>query len=78
MLVSPSRNPVRDQALKAQIEFHGIGIQRRQLTYRLLQETRGGRRYEMAYSKASFTQKNINCRRQYAQKYASCTIEDTF
>lgn len=26
ILVSPSRNPVRDQTLEAQIEFHGINI----------------------------------------------------
>lgn len=78
MLVSPSQNKVRDQALEAQIEFHDINVQRRQLTRRLAQDTQGARRYKMAFSKSSFTQKNIDCRRQHGQKYAGKTIEDTY
>jgi hypothetical protein len=35
MLVSPSRNPVRDQLYEAQIEYHRLPIKKRQLQTRL-------------------------------------------
>jgi hypothetical protein len=41
MLVSPTRNLVRDQALEAQIEYHNLGIKRRALTTRLKGCTKG-------------------------------------
>ena len=45
-LVSPKRNPVRDQMYEAQLEYHHIPVEKRQLQRRLRAETQGGRRYK--------------------------------
>jgi hypothetical protein len=49
MLVSPSRNKVRDQQYEAQIEYHKLPIEKRTLQARLKYCTNGGQRYKMAY-----------------------------
>jgi hypothetical protein len=59
MLVSPTRNPVCDQLLEAQIEYHHIEVGQRQLTRRLLAETDGGRKYKQAYVGKEISDKNI-------------------
>ena len=55
MLVSPSRNPVRDQLYEAQIKHHGLQIKTRQLQRRLKACTKGGQRYRQAYVKKEIT-----------------------
>lgn len=76
MLVSPTRNPVRDQLLEAQIEHHHINVGRRQLTRRLLAETDGGRRYKQAYVQKEISEKNIRNRVTYGKTHVNKTIED--
>jgi hypothetical protein len=76
MLVSPPRNPVRDQAYEAQIEYHGIHIQKRQLQRRLKQCTNGGQRYKQAYICKRMSKKNLASRLQYGQDHQDKTIED--
>ncbi|RDL42414.1 uncharacterized protein BP5553_02393 [Venustampulla echinocandica] len=64
MLVSPLRNPVRDQAYKAQIEFHKLGCKKRSLQARLKACTKGGQRYKQAYIKKEISRQNKR-KRQY-------------
>jgi hypothetical protein len=77
MLVSPSRNPVRDQLLEAQIEFHNLPIKRRQLSNKLKDCTNGGKRYKAAYIKSDYLKNNIKQRQKHGETYAGCTIENT-
>ena len=78
MLVSPSRNPILDQSLEAQIEYYNPDISWRQLTARLKQCTKGGRRYKAAYRKSTFSSPNAPARREHAKKYKGKTVEDTY
>ena len=66
MLISPSRNPVRDQQYKAQIEYYHLPIKKRQLQARLKACTIGGRRYKQAYVKKIVSRKNKGERIHYA------------
>lgn len=76
MLLSPSRNPVRNQGLEAQIAYHKLPIKRRSLTTQLKAHSNGGQMYKQAYTKSTFSQSNINNRRKYAQEHIGKTIED--
>ena len=76
MLVSPSQNHVRDQQLEAQIEYHNIPIQARQLQRRLRAETRGGYRRKQAYVKKILSSNNLEKRTIYGQEHQYKTIED--
>jgi hypothetical protein len=58
MLVLPSRNPVRDQILEAQIEYHELGVKRQSLTTRLKLNTKKARRYKQAYVKKEISGPN--------------------
>lgn len=78
MLVSPSRNPVRDQLLEAQIDYHNIPVKRRQLTTRLQQCTKGARRFKAAYIKSDYSEDNIKQRQKHGDTWAGKTVEDTF
>ena len=76
MLVSPSRNPVRDQLYEAQTEYHKLKIKPRQLVNRLKQATKGGRRYKMAYVKKEISAKNKRGRVKYGETHKDKTIDD--
>ncbi len=76
MLVSPSRNPVRDQLYDAQIEHHKIKVKPRQLIRRLKAETNGGQRYKQAYTRKVLSKKNRGDRVTYGQTHKNKTIED--
>lgn len=76
MLCSPSRNPVREQHLDAQINYHKLPIKSRQLTRRLAQCTKKGRKYKMAYVKKKFTQKTRDARVAYGKEDQDRTIDD--
>ena len=72
MLVSPSRNPVRKQPLEAQISYHNIPVQKRQLQRMLKRHTKGGGRYLCAFVKKVISTKN----RQGREKYSNDHVYD--
>ena len=74
MLVSPSRNPVRDQAYEAQIEFHKLGCKKRSLQARLKACTKGGQRYKQAYVKKEISRQNKRKRVNYGEEHQYKTI----
>ena len=76
MLVSPSRNPVRDQLYEAQIEYHHLPIKARQLKTRLKQATKGGRRFKMASVKKQISSKNKDLRVKYGQEHKDKSVDD--
>jgi hypothetical protein len=69
MLVSPSRNPVRKQPLEAQISYHNIPVQKRQLQYMLKRHTKGGGRYLCAFVKKAISTKNRQGRGKYGDDH---------
>lgn len=75
MLVSPSRNTVRDQLYEAQMEHHNIKGSVLQLKRRLRQETNGGQRYKQAYTKEDFDT-NLRERTNYGQRHQGKTIDN--
>ena len=76
MLVSPSRNPVRDQAYEAQIEHHQLGCKKRSLQARLKKCTKGGQRYKMAYVKKKLSSQNRILRTNYGREHKHKSIHD--
>jgi hypothetical protein len=75
-LVDPARNPVRDQALEAQITYHEIPCKKRQLQYKLKEHTNGGRIYKCAFVKKEISSKNKDDRVAYGQEHEDKTMED--
>ena len=69
MLVSPSRNPVRKQPLDAQIAFHNLPVQKRQLQRKLKEHTKGGGRYLCAFIKKEISKKNRGERAIYGNDH---------
>ena len=76
MLVSPSRNPVRDQLYDAQIEHHDIKVKPRQLVRRILAETKDAQRYKQAYTRKILSQKNRDDRVTYGQTHKHKSVEE--
>ena len=76
MLVLPSRNPVRDQQYKAQIEYHKLPVKKRSLQARLKACTKGGRRYKQAYIKKEIAWKNKGERIHYGAAHLQHTIHN--
>jgi hypothetical protein len=76
MLVSPSRNPVRDQLYEAQIEYHNRPVKRRQLQKKLKEHTKGGQRYKQAYITKEISAKNRTLRTKYGKEHKDKTIHD--
>ena len=76
MLVSPSRNPVRNQTYEAQIAFHELPIKRRALVSGLTRHTNKGRRYKQAYVQKVLSRQNLKNRYEYGLQYCDKTIED--
>ncbi len=77
MLVSPTRNPVRDQLYEAQVEHYHLTIKARQLKTRLKQATKGGRRFKMAYVKEEISGPNKALRVKYGEEHQNKTVEDS-
>ncbi|PQE11533.1 hypothetical protein CJF31_00011044 [Rutstroemia sp. NJR-2017a BVV2] len=69
MLVSPSKNPIRKQPLDAQIEYHKIPVQKRQLQRKLKEHTKKGRRYLCAFIKKVISPKNHEDRTVYGNEH---------
>ena len=76
MLIDPTRNPVRNQLYEAQIDFHHLPVQKRQLQRKIKEHTRGGRRYKMAFVKKQISEKNKEERVEYGQRHRNKTIEE--
>ena len=58
-LVSPSRNPVRNQLYEAQIQYYNLDITKRMLQYGLKRHTRNGARYKMPYVNKKLSPENL-------------------
>jgi hypothetical protein len=76
MLVSPSRNPVRNHPLDVQLEYHKIPVKRRQLTRKLKEYTKGGQIYKCAFVKKEISHKNCNERVSYREEHKDKTVDD--
>jgi hypothetical protein len=76
MLVSPSRNPVRDQLYEAQIQYHHIPIQPRQLIRRLKSCTKNAQRFKQAYVGKVLSKKNRTTRVTYGEEHQDKSIHD--
>jgi DDE superfamily endonuclease len=76
MLVSPSQNPVRDQPYDAQIAFHNIPVQRRQLQRKLKEHTNCGQIYKCAFVKKEISATNKRERVLYRQEHKDKPVED--
>jgi len=75
-LVSPSKNPVRNHPLDAQIAYHNIPVQRRQLTRKLKEHTKGGQIYKCAFVKKEVSSANRDERVAYGREHKDKSIED--
>ena len=76
MLVSPLRNPVRDQRLEAQLTYHNIPVKKRQLRYKLREHTNDGRIYKAAFVKKETSKKNKDERELYGEEHKDKSIDD--
>ena len=76
MLVSPSRNPVRNQLYEAQIEYHNLNVKPRTLQRRLRQTTNNARRYKQAYIQKDISKKIRILRVEYGQKHQDKTVNN--
>jgi hypothetical protein len=76
MLVSPSRNPVRDQLFEAQIEHYNLNVSTRTLQRALKRDTDRGQRYKQAYIQKTISKKNRELRVSYGQEHQDKSIDD--
>ncbi len=76
MLVSPSRNSVRNQSYEAQIRYHKLGVKKRQLQRRLKACTNGAQMYKQAYIQKEISEKNLKERIKYGQENEDKSVED--
>lgn len=76
MLVSPSRNPVRNQSYEAQIAYHNLSIKKRALQHTLRKYTKGAQRYRMQYRKKKISPVNLQKRVTYGQEHQDKTVDD--
>jgi len=78
ILISPSRNPVRNQLLEAQIEYYNIKVGPRQLKRRFGQDTKGAQRFKMAYTQSILSWANLDKRVAYSEKYIDEDIQSFY
>src|ERR1700743_505599 len=76
LLLSPSRNPVRNERLKAQIAVHQLKIQPRQLQRRLKQLTNDAQMYRAAYRKDELSENQRLQRLKYGKEHRGKSVED--
>ena len=76
MLVSPSRNPVRNQLYEAQIEYYHLPIKKRTLQAGLKRYTKGAQRYKIAFVKKRISAVNKQKRASYGFENQNKTIEE--
>lgn len=78
MLVSPSKNPVRDQQYEAQLEYHKLNGTTRTLQNRLKATTRNGRWYKIVYVKKKISRQNRGERIHYGAAHLQHTVHNFF
>lgn len=76
MLVSLSKNPVRDQLFEAQIEHHNLDVSVRTLQRSLKRDTNRGQRYKQAYIQKQISKKNRALRVSYGQEHLGKSIDN--
>ena len=76
MLVDPKQNPVREQTIPAQLKFHNINLGARQVSRRLKQDTKGGRKFRMTYTNKEVSVVNMKKRVDYGHEHGDKSIED--
>ena len=69
ILCSPTRNPVRKQPYEAQIEYHNLPVQKRQLQRKLKEYSKKGGRYVCAFVKKVISVKNKADREKYGSDH---------
>jgi hypothetical protein len=74
-LVDPTRNPVRNQPLEAQLAFLQINLKLRQARKRLKQDTNGGGIYKAAFVQKEISEKNLKEQTEYRKHWQPYTIE---
>jgi hypothetical protein len=75
-LVSPSRNPVQDQLLEAQIEHHNLNVSTRTLQRSLKRYTNSGQRYKQAYIQKKISHKNGELQVNYGHEHQDKSIDN--
>ncbi|TAQ83164.1 hypothetical protein B7494_g8513 [Chlorociboria aeruginascens] len=76
MLISPSKNPVRNQHYEAQLDHHNIKGNVRTLQRRLKQTTFRGQRYKQAYVRKKISPANRRKRMSYGFEHRGKIIQD--
>ncbi len=76
MLISLSRNLVRNQPYEAQITYHNIPVKKRQLQYKLREHTNSGRIYKAAFVKKEISTKNKEERESYGEEHKVKRVDD--
>jgi hypothetical protein len=76
ILVSPTRNPVRDQLYEAQIKHHKLDIKPRQLQRRLKGCANEDQRYKQAYIQKVLSTANKEKRLEYCQEHKDKSIDN--
>lgn len=76
MLVSPSRNPVRNQLYEAQIQYYNLPVKKRALQRQLLKNTQGARRYKQAYIKKTISAKNQHERTEFRREHQGKGVDN--
>jgi hypothetical protein len=74
ILVSPSRNPVRDQLYKVQIKYYNLKVGKRQLQIKLKEYTKGGQRFKQAYIQKEILQNNRCLQTSHGERHVGKTI----
>jgi hypothetical protein len=75
MLVSPSRNPVRDQHYDAQIEYHKLPVKSRALRRQIKKHTNNAQRYKQSYVKKKLSATTRRKRVEYGEEHKDETVE---
>ena len=71
-----TRNPVRDQLLEHQIQYHDLPLKKRALITQIKENTKNGRRYKMAYVRKRLSKTNKDKRLAYGQEHKRKTVKD--
>jgi transposase len=74
LLLSPTRNPVRNQPLEVQLKYHGIDASERTLQRQLLKYSKGAKLYKQAYVNKVLSDSGHSQRWEYGQLYGDKTI----
>ncbi|KAA8574851.1 hypothetical protein EYC84_004095 [Monilinia fructicola] len=76
MLVSPSRNDVRDQSYEVMIDYYELGIKKCSLQKNLKKYIKKGWRYKAAYSEKNISAPNRRKRVDFGEEHENDTIDE--